>query len=193
MNRKLLIIFLVLSISFFECAPSKYRIGGAIYSPAAISFSESVFSFKKSFSVAVPEGWFSTMDKNLDRDEIWLVKENYSGVIKIGIINFPLQLEKQDFEEKLLISGELSLGLMKRKFGEKFSSIRNPALFKSGNILYTDYEFRFENDQFARIVIFENRGKLFELFAYSSDYKASTKISTLELYSTQQSLIGTIQ
>lgn len=193
MNRKLSIIFLVLSIFFFECAPSKYRIEGAIYSPAAISFSESAFSFKKSFSVAVPEGWFSTMDKNLDLDEIWLVKENYSGVIKIGVINFPSHLKEQDLEEKLLISGELSLGLLKRKFGEKFSAIRKPALFKSGSILYTDYEFRFENEQFARIVIFENRGKLFELFAYSSDYKASPKISVLELYSIQQSLISTVQ
>lgn len=193
MNRLLLIVFIFLSISFFECAPSKYRIGGAIYSPAAVTFSESVFSHKKSFSAAVPEGWFDTMDKNLDLDEIWLVKENYSGVIKIGTIHFPLPLEKQELEEKLLISAELSFGLMNRKFGEKFAVVRKPALFESGNILYSDYEFKFENEQFARVVIFETHEKVFEIFAYTSDYKVSPKISLLELYSIQQSLLSTIQ
>jgi hypothetical protein len=193
LNRLLLIIFIFLSISFFECAPSKYRIEGAIYSPAAVIFTESVLSHKKSFSAAVPEGWFSTMDKNLNRDEIWLVKENYSGVIKIGVIDFPLPLEKQELEEKLLISAELSLGLIKRKFQEKFDIIRKPALFESDNILYSDYEFKFENEQFARVVIFENHGRVFEMFAYTSNYKVSLQISILELYSIQQSLLGRIQ
>ncbi|MBM4176917.1 MAG: hypothetical protein FJ213_12215 [Ignavibacteria bacterium] len=193
MKRLLSIVCLFLSISFFECAPSKYKIGGAIYFPAEISFIESVYSSKKSFSSAVPEGWFSTMDKNLDIDEIWLAKENYSGVIKIVVVHFPVPLEKQELEERLLISAELSFELMNRKFGEKFAVVRKPALFESGNILYSDYEFKFENDQFARILIFEKNGKTFELFAYTSDYKASPKIDLLEFYSIQQSLLSTIQ
>ncbi len=194
MKRIQLIILLApLTLSFFNCAPSKYKIEGAIYSPAAVTFTELVSTHKKSFSAAVPFGWFSTMDKNLDLDEIWLVKENYSGVIKIGTIHFPLPLEKQGLEEKLLISAELSLELMKRKFGDKFSIVRKPSLFKSENVLYSDYEFKFENDQFGRVVISKNKDLTFEVFAYTSDYQASHKISTLELYSIQQSLLNTIQ
>lgn len=133
------------------------------------------------------------MDKDCSCDELWIVKENYSGVVKISEIK-EYQLHKDlILEERLLILAELSLGLNKRKFGEHFSLIRKPSLFESEWGIFSDYEFVFNLGQTARVVIIQISGRVFEVFAYSSDYTTSPKISLLELFSIQQSLLENLR
>lgn len=174
------------------CTPARY-ISRSLYEPIKTLSNLRAVSPQKTFSVYLPHGWFSTMDKDCHCDELWIVKENYSGVVKISEIK-EYQLPKDlILEERLLILAELNFGLNKRKFGKQFSVIRKPSLFESERGIFSDYEFVFNVKQTARVVIIQISGRVFEVFAYGSDYTTSPKISLLELFSIQQSLLENLR
>ncbi|MCX8011252.1 MAG: hypothetical protein N3A61_08870 [Ignavibacteria bacterium] len=188
-----LLIFLVLSYSF-GCAGLKYKIGKPFYPSNLTLSSEIILSPDKTFSAQHPEGWFTTLDDSCYCDEIWFVKENYSGVVKISLAQSDVYLYKLPIEERLLTIAELSLGIKQRKFKESFSIQRKPELFTStDDLLYADYEFSFGKNQSARVIILELDNKIFEVFAYQTDYTASPKILPIELFSAQQSIIATLK
>lgn len=186
---KKIIAVLIVVISISGCLPS-LRISESEYQIFKLT-PEIAESRGRDFFVSLPPLWFNTKDLNYDGNEIWLVHENYSGVIIVRKINLPKEIKFRDELEKLLEIAKVNAVLHKRKYESTFKLISTPQLYKNGNLIYSSFEYKFGQNQIARVVILEKNGKYFECFAYSTE-KGSGKISLVELYSVQESVVASL-
>lgn len=187
MRNLFLITFGLIFIS--GCAPS-IKISEAEYQIFKLT-SEVAESRDKDFFVYVPQGWFSTKDSNFDGNEIWLVKENYTGVVQVRKIHYHSTKKQTINSEDLFEIAKTNLALYRRKFGKSFKLITPPQLYRNGNLIYSSYEFNIEGKQTFRIVLFEKNGNIYESKAYNTIAEYG-KISIVELYSTQESVIASL-
>lgn len=145
-----------------------------------------------SFLVFIPNNWFQTRDENYPADEIWLVNDNYSSVINIKKINLLRPLSQENNLEAIQSLATNEVFLQKRKHDQTFKIIEPPRLFQNGELIYSAFEYSFGNNQFGRITIFEKENNYFEVNAYTTN-EGSGRISTLELYSIQESVAKSLR
>lgn len=149
-------------------------------------------SREKDFFVYLPSGWFSTKDVNYNANEIWIVNENYSGVITIRKINAHFQKQSSNKTENLLSLSKVDLILHKRKYDQTFKLKSPPQLYQNGNLIYSSFEYGFGVNQFARVVLVEIDDEYFECVAYSTGNKYGN-LSLFELYSAQESIVSSLK
>lgn len=186
---KKLIIALLISFSISGCLPS-IKIVESEYKIFNLT-NEIAESRDRDFFVLVPQNWFHTKDTRYDGNEIWIIHENYIGVIVIKKINLIGVKKSSDDLENLLELAKSYTVLYKRKYGEKFKITAEPLLMRNGNVIYSAFEYKFGDNQFARVLITEKNGNYFECIAYSAG-KGYGEISLIELFSIQESVINTL-
>ncbi len=138
------------------------------------------------FTVQVPFNWFNTKDPEVLTNSIWLVHDNYSGVISIQKIT---QLNKLhgDTRSTLLQLAKADLVLQKRKHPHNFRIVIPQKLYKNNKIIYSAYEFIYDDEKYSRVIIRELNGDFFKLVAYTTKL-GSNEFSLLELFSAQESV-----
>lgn len=184
------LFLIVVSVIFISgCAPS-IKISESEYQIIKLT-NEVAESRDKDFFVYVPQGWFSTKDQNFDGNEIWLVKENYTGIVQIRKIHYHSTKKQANNSEDLLEIAKTNLALHRRKLDKSFKLISPPKLYRSGNLIYSSYKFNIDGKQNFRIVLFEKNGNIFECKAYNSIGEYG-KISIIELYTTQESVVSSL-
>ena len=185
--KKLIIVLLVFisgCLPSLKIVESEYRIFNLT--------NEIAESRDRDFFVLVPQDWFYTKDVRYEGNEIWIIHENYIGVIVIRKINLIGVKKSSDDLENLLDIAKVTAILYKRKYGEKFKLMTEPTLMRNGNLIYSVFEYRFGDNQFARVLITEKKGNYFESVAYSAG-KGYGEISLIELFSIQESVINTLE
>lgn len=187
MKRILVVLSLLISIS--GCLPS-LRVSESEYKIFNLT-QELAVSRDKDFFIYLPHRWFTTKDINYDANEIWIVHENYSAVIVLKKINLNGELKSSNNLETLLELAKVDALLYKRKNGSSFKIVSNPQLYRNGNLSYSSFEFKLSESSFTRVVIIEKNGNYFECIAYSTE-KGHGKISLIELYSIQESVIASL-
>lgn len=188
MKKLFAIIVVVTSVS--GCLPS-LRISESEYRIFKLT-NERAESRDRDFFVLVPPNWFPTKDNNYNANEIWLVNENYTSVIVVKKINSLSKQIVKDQNEQLISLARTSLTLHKRKNEKSFRLNLTPKLFKNGNLIYASFEYGFGDHQIARVVITQVDDDYFESIAYTTG-KGSGKISLIELYSVQESVISSLK
>lgn len=186
---KKVIIVLTIAISISGCAPS-LRISEAEYKIFNLT-QEIAESRERDYFVSLPPHWFNTKDVNYYGNEIWLVHENYSGVIALKKIYLKSKSKTSNILENLLVLAKVDAELHKRKNPLTFRLISVPRLYRNGSLSYSSFEYNFGKNQIARVVILEKNGNYFECIAYSTE-KGIGKISLVELFSVQESLIASL-
>ncbi|MCX7612388.1 MAG: hypothetical protein N2043_12460 [Ignavibacterium sp.] len=186
--KKFFVFSLICLITYFSgCAPT-HKINQSEYQIFKLS-NELAQSRDKDFSVYVPSGWFSTKDINYDGNEIWLIKENYTGIIQLRKLNPITKPQIENDFEYLLEIARLNLILHKRKNETTFKLISPPKLYQNGRLIYSSFEYTFGDYLISRIILFKKNGILYECAAYTTDKKYG-KISLIELFSTQESVVA---
>jgi len=186
---KKLIIVLTIVVSISGCLPS-LKISESEYKIFNLT-QEIAESRDRDFFVSLPSNWFNTKDVNYHNNEIWLVHENYSAVIALKKIYLKSELKTLNVLENLLTLAKVDAELHKRKNALTFKLISVPGLYRNGNLSYSSFEYSFGKNQIARVVILEKNGNYFECIAYSTE-KGLAKISLVELFSIQESLISSL-
>ncbi len=181
--------FLLLIISITGCI-SPLHISESEYQIFKLT-NEKAQSTDGDYFTFIPPGWFSTKDINFEGNEIWLVKENYTGIIQLRKINTPSKIQNINDLENLLEIAKGNLILHQRKNKSTFKLISPPRLFQNGHIIYASFEYKFGENQISRVVIFRKNNYYFECNAYNSLTKYG-KISQLELFSIQESVISSL-
>lgn len=187
--KKLVFVILV-AISVSGCLPS-LRISESEYKILKLT-QEKAESRDRDFDVLVPPNWFPTKDIYYDGNEIWLVNENYSAVIIIKKISILFSINTKDKNEKLLSLSRLSATLHKRRNENSFKINQPPRLFQNGNLIYSAFEYGFGENQIARVIIIQIGDEFFECTAYTTS-KGYGKISLIELYSIQESVVASLE
>lgn len=181
--------FLLITISIIGCI-SPLQISESEYQIFKLT-NEKAQSPEGDYFTFIPQGWFSTKDNTFGGNEIWLVKENYTGIIQLRKIHIPSKIQSNNDLENLLEIAKVNLILHQRKNKSTFKLISPPRLYQNGNIIYASFEYKFGESQIARIVIIRKNNFYFECNAYNSPSKYG-KISQLELFSVQESVISSL-
>lgn len=118
-----------------------------------------------------PINWFSTKDNHYSNNEIWLVKENYAAVITVKNINIvdSITNSNTNINSLLIELSKTALQLYKRKYSKSFKLLSPPRLYENSNVIFSAFEFEFNNRQVARIANSRKNKKFFEIKAYSTN------------------------
>jgi len=187
MKRKIILfIFLsIIAVAIDSCSSLKESVYKSDY-PLS---SERVKSVTKSFSLQIPNGWFSTIDNEKNSFELWLNnKENTAAITFINIIadEKSLQAENEDELHKLLNYSKI---VKKAELGKNYKELQYEEYFELNGIPCTALVFLNKENKKGRIVVFEFDGHYYESTATILNEE---KISEKDLFVIQNSVLKTI-
>lgn len=187
MTRKIILfIFLsIIAVAIDSCSSLKESVYKSDY-PLS---SERVKSVTKSFSLQIPNGWFSTIDNEKNSFELWLNnKENTAAITFINIIadEKSLQAENEDELHKLLNYSKI---VKKAELGKNYKELQYEEYFELNGIPCTALVFLNKENKKGRIVVFEFDGHYYESTATILNEE---KISEKDLFVIQNSVLKTI-
>lgn len=185
-RKKNFFIFLpIIAVAIASCSSLKESVYKSDY-PLS---SERARSVTKSFSLQIPNGWFSTADNENNSFELWLNnKENSAAITFINIVadEKSLQAENEDELHKLL---DYSKIVKKAELGKNYKELQYEEYFELNGIPCAALVFLNKENKKGRIVVFEFDGHYYESTATVLNEE---KISEQDLFVIQNSVLKTI-
>ncbi|OGU34607.1 MAG: hypothetical protein A2068_07565 [Ignavibacteria bacterium GWB2_35_6b] len=185
MKRKFLKIVysLIIALAIVSCSSLKESVYKSDY-PLS---SERAKSISKSFSLQIPDGWFSTADNEKNSFELWLNnKDNSAAITFINIIADEKAVESDNELEKLL---NYSKVVKKAELGKNYKELEYEEYFELNGTPCAALVFINKENKKGRIVVFEFDGHYYESTATVLNEE---KISEKDLFVIQNSVLKTI-
>lgn len=179
-------------VFFFSCSAPKLEFKESQITPKKIDQAKRVFSQDSSIIIKMPSGWYITKISD-NRRNITIIKDDNNFVISIEEININSDIKKSEIEEKLLTLAKLSLGQKIRKFGKELKVIGSPDLFFISDKKYSEYQFRFGQEQIGRVIVYNIKDRFFEIFAFSTEKLKKQETKDIDdLFALQQFVLESL-
>jgi hypothetical protein len=151
------------------------------------------YSLSSDLTVRIPQGWTSAEDNDCKCIDLWLIRNDFSAQLNFITYEVDDEIRKQTINGNLDTLIYFSKQLKKSKLKSNFQEVGNEEYFELNDKPFAAYEYMGDEGLPIRIVVFQYKGRIFELSAVTAQKIGKGKVGTKELFDTQQSVLASIK
>lgn len=146
-----------------------------------------IISKTTNLSILIPKGWFEAEDNDCNCTDLWIVKHDYSESMIFRKMNIDDETLNELENNGLAKAVEYSRIFVKTKPGIDTNSISTNEVFKINENDFNAYQYENPEGNQVRTVVFEHRGKFFEMETVSKQSN-----DTKSLFLLQNAVLSTL-
>lgn len=156
--------YVFISLLIYSCSASI----NSLYSFDYTLTSQKAFSRNTNISVNIPDGWFTAVDNEYNRIDLWLIKNDFSQSLSFTVINADEETKKNIQKNGISKLAEYSKISIRAELGNSFKGFFNDENFDLGKNQFYAFQYNDKNAKTIRIVLFEHKNRFYQLTAISS-------------------------
>jgi len=187
--KKFLLAALITTTLFFAACSGARSISG--YKP----FLSNDYAKSRSteLKVRIPLGWFTALDNENNVIDLWLIKDDHKAVMNLMRLNIDGDAIKETKGYPLLAGVKFSKMYKKASLKIDFEVMGDDEYFDIGENTYGSYLYRNKSGAIARVVVFQYKGKLFELSAIPSPQTDNVTFNSKDLFFIQEAVLSSVE
>jgi hypothetical protein len=186
--------FLFISLIVNSCSTSKKIITKGSNFTTDYPLTEDIaYSASSDLTIRIPEGWTSAEDNECDCLDLWLIRDDFSAQLNLITYEVDDEIRKEAINGNLDTLVYFSKHLKKLRLKNNFQETGGDEYFEINEKPFAAYEYIGDEGLPIRIVVFQYKGRIFELSAIPAQKVGKSKVDINELFTVQQTVLASIK